>query len=46
MHLTVRVPDAATAFELVARIGAVAAARGRHPDIEVRTMTDLAAAMV
>ena len=36
MHLTVRVPDAATAFDLVARIGAVAAARGRHPDIDVR----------
>lgn len=36
MHLTVGVPDAATAFDLVARIGAVAASRGRQPDIDVR----------
>ncbi|MFD1056290.1 VOC family protein [Terrabacter terrigena] len=36
MHLTVRAPDATTVFDLVARIGSLAASRGRHPDIDVR----------
>jgi len=36
MHLTVRAPDVATAFGFVARVGAVAATLGRHPDLDVR----------
>jgi 4a-hydroxytetrahydrobiopterin dehydratase len=36
MHLTVRAPDAATAFAFVARVGEVAAAVGRQPDVDVR----------
>ena len=37
LHLTVRAPDVATAFDLVARVGTVAAAHGRQPDIDVRS---------
>ena len=36
MHLTVRAPDVATAFDFVARVGAVAAPLGRQPDLDVR----------
>ena len=36
MHLTVRAPDRATAFDFVARVGAVAASLGRTPDLDVR----------
>ena len=36
MHLTVQAPDVATAFDFVARVGAVAAPLGRQPDLDVR----------
>ena len=36
MHLTVRAPDVATAFDFVGRVGAVAASRDRQPDLDVR----------
>ena len=36
MHLTVQASDVATAFDFVARVGAVAAPLGRQPDLDVR----------
>ncbi len=36
LHLTVRAPDVATAFEFVARVGAVVTPLGRQPDLDVR----------
>jgi 4a-hydroxytetrahydrobiopterin dehydratase len=36
MHLTVRAPDPAGAFEFVARVAAAVAPLGRRPDVDVR----------
>jgi 4a-hydroxytetrahydrobiopterin dehydratase len=36
MHLTVRAPDVATAFQFVARVAAAVAPLGRQPDLDVR----------
>ncbi|MCU1537431.1 MAG: 4a-hydroxytetrahydrobiopterin dehydratase [Humibacillus sp.] len=36
MHLTVRAPDVATAFDFVARVAATVAPLGRQPDLDVR----------